>query len=254
MRSLRMASAIAAALAFGTVLRTASAQHEHEGHEHDQGKQEHREEAGHSHEKAEVHGGVATMSKQFHVETVFMPDQIRLYLYDGKQNPMHVKHWKKGLVEATGTVDFRDRSRGTESLTFEHAVVGSYACCGKQSSKPGKCPGCGMKLTKEEIPDGTLWACPMHPDENGKSQGSCSDCGMKFTPQDYLVAHVDLKDLKPGAARATFHLMNLSDEKEPMLQFTQKFVPAKMHQEHEEGKHDKQEKGHDEHGHDDHGH
>ncbi len=250
MNSIVKAMMLSAAVAFGLSVNSASAQHEHGEHEH--GGQEHGEKAGHSYERAEGHGGAVTMSKEFHVETVFMPDQVRLYLYDGSQNPTHVKHWKKGLVEATGVADFRDRGRGTATLKFVHGTPDGYACpmcAGQESSKPGKCAKCGMDLAKKDVPDGTLWSCPMHPDENGKAAGKCGDCSMKYTPQDYLVAAADLSGLKAGDARVTFNLKNLPGKSERTLRFTEKFVPAKMYEEHEEGK-----RGHGGHGHGDHDH
>ena len=197
------------------------------------------------------------MSKEFHLETVFLPDQIRLYLYDGAQNPMHVKHWKKGLVEATAAVrirrDLKGRPAKPPRLKFEHAAPGGYACpmhADQRSNKPGQCAKCDMKLAEQKVPEGTLWSCPMHPDENGKTQGNCADCGMKYTPQDYLVALLDLKGLKAGDVRVTFDLKNLPSAKEQTLQFTEKFVSAKMH-----GEHDEREEGeHSEHGHGDHDH
>ena len=236
MNSIVKAMMLSAAVAFGLGVNAASAQHEHG------------EKAGHSHERVAGHGGVVTMSKEFHVETVFMPDQVRLYLYDGSQDPMHVKHWKKGLVEATGTVDYRDRGRGTATLKFVRGTPGGYACpmcAGQESSKPGKCAMCGMNLVKQDLPESTLWSCPMHPDENGKAAGKCGDCGMKYTPQDYLVATADFADLKTGGARVAFTLKNLPGKSEQTLRFTEKFVPGKkMQEKHEEG-----ERGHEGHGH-----
>jgi len=237
---------IGSAFAFGLALRPAMAQHDHGAHE--QG-----EEAGHSHEKAAAHGGAVTMSKEFHVETVFMPDQVRLYLYDASQNPMHVKHREKGLMEATGVVDFRERGRGTTpSFTFARGMPGGYACPmhpGQESDNPGKCAKCDMKLAKQEIPDGTLWSCPMHPDENGKAAGKCADCGMAYTPQDYLVAPLDLTGVNPGEARVTINLKNLTGEKENTLKFTEKVVLAKARGAKEEGQHEHG--GHDDHHQDD---
>ncbi len=250
MKSIVKAVMLSAAVAFGLGANPAFAQHDHGEHGH--GAHEEGEKAGHSHERVEGHGGAVTMSKEFHIETVFMPDQVRLYLYDGSQNPMHVKHWKKGLVEATGVVDFRDRGRGTTTLKFVRSTPGRFACpmcAGQESSKPGKCAKCGMKLVKQGMPDGTLWSCPMHPDENGKSAGRCGDCGMRYTPQDYLVAAADLSGLKVGDARVTFNLKNLPGKSEQTLRFTEKFVPGKMHKEHEEG-----ERGHGGHGHGGHDH
>jgi Heavy metal binding domain len=232
MKRMVKALMLSGAVAFGFGVNPVSAQHDHSGHDH--GDKGHGEKAGHSHESAEGHGGAVTMSKEFHVETVFMPDQVRLYLYDGEQNPVHVKHWKKGLVEATGTVDYRDRGRGTTTLNFVRATPDGYACMmhpDQESTKPGKCPKCDMKLSKKDMPDGTLWSCPMHPDENGKGKGKCSDCGMKFTPQDYLVAAADLSGLKAGDAKVTFNLKNLPGENEQTLRFTEKFAPSEMHEE-----------------------
>lgn len=248
---------LSGAVAFGLGVNPVSAQHDHGGHDH--GAHEHGEGegegAGHSHERAEGHGGAVTMSKEFHVETVFMPDQVRLYLYDGSQNPTHVKHWKTGLVEATGTVEFRESGRGTATLKFVRGTPDGYACpmcAAQESSKPGKCPKCGMDMEKKDAPDNTLWSCPMHPDENGKAVGKCSDCGMKFTPQDYLVAAADFSGLKAGGARVTFDLKNLPGKSEKTLRFTEKFVPSKMHEEHKEG-HGAKEHGGKEHGDHDHG-
>lgn len=218
---------------------------------------EHGEKSGHSHERAEVHGGVATMSKEFHVETVFMPDQVRLYLYDGEQNPMHVQNAKGVLVSATGVVDFREQGRGTTTLKFVRAVPGGYACpmcSGQESSKPGKCAKCGMKLVKKDVPEGTLWSCPMHPDENGKGPGRCGDCGMKYTPQDYLVAPVDFKGVKPGDARVTFNLNNLPGASEKTLRFTEKYTPAGRHDDDGHEDHDHEGHEHGDHDHGDHDH
>ncbi len=249
MKSIVKAMMLSAAVVFGLGVNPVSAQHDHGGHDH--GAHEHGEGAGHSHGRVEGHGGVVTMSKEFHIETVFMPDEVRLYLYDGSQNPMHVKHWKNGLVEATGVVDFRDSGRRAKTLKFVRGTPVSYACpmcTGQESSKPGKCPKCSMSLVKQDIPEGTLWSCPMHADENGKAAGTCADCGMKYTPQDYLVAPADLSDLKAGDARVTFDLKNLPGKSERTLRFTEKFTPGKMHDEHEDGEH-----GHGDHD-DDHDH
>lgn len=252
MRNIVKAIMLSAATVFGLGLDPALAQHGHEGHDHGHkaGAEEHGEKAGHSHERAEGHGGVITMTKEFHIETVFMPKQVRLYLYDASQNPMHVKHWKKGLVEARGVVEIRGRDGGLGAaiLKFVHATAGGYACpmcAGQESSKPGQCGMCGMKLVKQDIPEGTLWSCPMHPDENGKAQGRCGDCGMKYTPQDYLVAMEDFTRLKAGAAKVTFTLKNLPGQSEQTLRFTEKFVLAKKVQE----KHQKDRPGHEGHDH-----
>lgn len=258
MKSMVKAIMLSAAMVFGLGLDPALAQHGHEGHDHGHkaGAEEHGEAAGHSHERAEGHGGVVTTTKEFHVETVFMPDQVRLYLYDSSQNPMHVKHWKKGLVEATGVVEVRGRDggRGAAFLKFVHASAGGYACpmcAGQGSSKAGPCAKCGMKLVKQDIPEGTLWSCPMHLDENGKGEARCGDCGMKYTPQDYLVAPMDFAGVKAGRPKVTFTLKNLPGKSEQTLRFTEEYVPAKMHKAHGEGDHGHEGHGHGGHDHDD---
>ncbi len=250
MKSIVKAMMLSCAVAFGLGINPSFGQHDHSKHEH--GAQEHGEESGHSHERAEGHGGVVTMSKEFHVETVFMPDQVRLYLYDSAQNPIHVKHWKKGLVEATGTVDFRDRQRGTTTLNFVHGMPNGYVCpmhTDQIADQPGKCTKCGMNLVKQDVPKDTLWVCPMHPDKNGKAAGKCDKCGMKYMPQDFLVATAELMGLKAGGARFTINMKNLPGKGEQTLRFTEKYAPGKMHMEH--GKSGRKHGGH---GHSDHDH
>ncbi len=254
MKNLVKVVLLSGAVAFGLGVNRASAQHDHGGGGgHDHGSHQHGEGAGHSHEQAEGHGGAVTMSKEFHVETVFMPNQVRLYLYDSEQNPMHVKHWKSGLVEASGTVAYRDRGRGTTTLNFVLGTPDGFVCpmhADQVSTRPGKCPKCSMTLAKQDMPDSTLWSCPMHPDENGKGAGKCGDCGMKYKPQDYLVAAADLSGLKAGDAKVTFDLKNLPGQSEKTLRFTEKFAPSKMHDD-DDGDEDD---GHMGHSHGGHGH
>jgi len=44
----------------------------------------------------------------------------------------------------------------------------------------GKCPVCGMKLTRKEVPAGSYWTCPMHPEVRQNNPGVCPKCGMKL--------------------------------------------------------------------------
>lgn len=78
------------------VIAPAYAQHDEEG-------------AGHSHDRAESHGGSATMTKEFHFETVFHSDAVMIYVYDGSQGPLDAKG-------VTGTVDLEFRDRGRQPL------------------------------------------------------------------------------------------------------------------------------------------
>lgn len=261
MKSMFTTIVLSTAVAFGLGRADAFGQHEHEHehehahhHEHDHGAGGRGEEAGHSHERAEVHGGTVTMSKEFHIETVFLPDQVRLYLYDAEQNPMHFKYSGKGLVTANGELRFRNRARRSEALAFTQVTPGGYACpmhADQNSTKPGECAKCGMSLVKQKLPEGTLWSCPMHPDENGNGPGRCADCGMRLTPQDYLVAEADFDHLKAGDARISVNLVNLPGAKEKTLQFTEKFTPghehddADEHADHEHGDHDHDRGDHD---------
>ena len=41
------------------------------------------------------------------------------------------------------------------------------------SSKPGKCPECGMDLKKAKV-----YSCPMHPEVVSYDPGKCPKCGM----------------------------------------------------------------------------
>jgi ssDNA-binding Zn-finger/Zn-ribbon topoisomerase 1 len=54
------------------------------------------------------------------------------------------------------------------------------------SSKPGKCPKCGMDLNlskKEKMKMETMkiYTCPMHANQTSNKPGKCPACGMKMT-------------------------------------------------------------------------
>jgi hypothetical protein len=44
----------------------------------------------------------------------------------------------------------------------------------------GKCPVCGMKLVRKEVPAESYWTCPMHPEVRENKPGNCPKCGMKL--------------------------------------------------------------------------
>jgi putative DNA topoisomerase len=44
------------------------------------------------------------------------------------------------------------------------------------SNKPGKCPKCGMELTKVKT-----YTCTMHPEVVSNQPGTCPKCGMELT-------------------------------------------------------------------------
>lgn len=49
------------------------------------------------------------------------------------------------------------------------------------SSKPGKCPKCGMKFTKKMVK--TIYTCPMHPKVLSLKPGKCPICKMSMKKQ-----------------------------------------------------------------------
>lgn len=69
---------------------------------------------GHSHEKASIHGGQVTMTEEFHMEAVFLPDSLRVYLYDGQQNPL------PSAQGVTGKVTVESRGGETAALELAH--------------------------------------------------------------------------------------------------------------------------------------
>jgi len=94
------------------------AAHEHEHGDHADGH-EHGEAAGHSHEKAEIHGGNVTMTKEFHFETVFHPDEVHVYVYNGAQDPIDPKG-----VTGSVRIEWRDSAQPAATASFEY-VPGS---------------------------------------------------------------------------------------------------------------------------------
>ena len=49
------------------------------------------------------------------------------------------------------------------------------------NDEPGRCPQCGMKLLPMESPS-TSYVCPMHPHVTSNSPDRCPECGMKLVP------------------------------------------------------------------------
>ncbi len=138
--------------------------------------------AGHSHEKSEMHGGAVTMTDGHHVETVFGPDGVRVYLYSMDQEPL-------AADKLAGTVLLKDRTE-----------------------KPRE-----VRLTPFTPKDGepALWYCTMHDSPPQMKSGACPVCGMKLVAQTGLFAPVDLSKAQRGSVEATVHVTGLSgDEKD----------------------------------------
>ena len=63
----------------------------------------------------------------------------------------------------------------------------------KTYDKPGKCPKCGMDLTKSKKEQMKMevmktYTCPMHPDVTSDKPGKCSKCGMALKEKVPAVA------------------------------------------------------------------
>lgn len=216
---------------------------EHEGHanKQDAGDKHDEESAGHGHNKAAAHGGGVTMTKEFHFESVFTPKEIRVYAYDGSQNPMQIKHWKQGLINGKVTVQFRDRSRKPIHIDLKRGMqMTAMTKQGGGHEEHGEAAEHGDSAGPSQSAGPVLWSCSMHPKENGKTKGSCSACGMNYMPQDYLVAGIDLSGVGPNEAKAVFTLTNLPGRKEKQATFTQKIVLAEAagKSQDEHGEHD----------------
>jgi FtsP/CotA-like multicopper oxidase with cupredoxin domain len=71
------------------------------------------------------------------------------------------------------------------------------------STKPGRCPKCGMKLLATQAPAATAYACPMHPEVVSDQPGRCPKCGMKLlataAPTSYVCPmHPEITSDTPG--------------------------------------------------------
>ena len=214
---------------------------------------EHAEEAvGHAHHKAEAHGGTVAMTQAFHFETVFLPDEIRVYAYDAKQNPIALPATGDKAVKGTVEFQFRDASRKPSKLDLKAPAPAKGAMESMEHEGMQHMEGmregqhhAAMTMHADESTSPTklpeLYSCPMHPDQVAKTMNKCPVCGMKMVAQGYLSAKADLKEIKPDEARATFHLANLPNDKERKATFTQKITlaksPAASHVEHGAGAH-----------------
>lgn len=175
--------------------------------EHQHEKQESK--AGHSHAKAEIHGGEAAMTKAHHFEAVWMPDHVMVYLYDQNQEPLAAKG-----VTGEVTFTFKDGKEQKAALTLMEAGK----MMEEHHEKSGQMEHQGMmhmQMSKEEME-------AMH---------------KRMSNQDHLVAKVNLANAKEGEVKATFTLKGLSGKGESEATFTSKYkMMSMMHQ--ESGKHE----------------
>ena len=156
---------------------------------------------GHSHGKAEMHGGTVAMSKMHHFEVVFKPDAIQVYLYDGRQNPLSAKG-----VEGTVTLKFR----GMDAKTVPLQVAYMHHADADEE---------GMhKEMKHEEMEHEHGEKSEHKEHAMKKDGDHMSMSMTF-----LQADVDLGKVAAGTMKAVFSLKGLPAEKEREATFTETF-------------------------------
>lgn len=175
--------------------------------EHQHKKQESK--SGHSHAKAETHGGEAAMTKAHHFEVVWMPDHVMVYLYDASQKPLAAKG-------VTGEVVFKFKDGKEEKATLALMEAGKMMT--ERHGEGGKMEHHAMmqgKMSKEEME-------AMH---------------QRMSNQDHLVVKVNLANVKVGEVKATFTLKGLPDKTESEATFTSKHKMMSMTQ-HKPEKHE----------------
>ncbi len=177
--------------------------------------------AGHSHAKAEMHGGSAMMTKQYHFEVVFKSDAIQVYLYDGEQKPLSAKGVK-------GEVALKFTDGKSQTLPLEYV---SPPVTEKGEPHEGMAHEKTKKAQEGEHPHGEEKGhAEEHPSEaHGHSEGM-----MKM---DYLQAKADLSKVKAKSMKATFSVKGLPNEKEREASFTATFpglqAKKESHDEHQ---------------------
>ncbi len=191
-RSSRIVSlCVGATLAISGVA-LAEGEHDHQAHEKGM-TTGHSETEGHGHDKATLHGGQVTMTKDHHFETVFSDDGIRVFFYTDTQAPMMVK-----------------KASGKAILKF----------------KDGKSVDISLVRGEPAEDDPAVHFCPMHEDVVQSKTGVCTHCGgMKLFVQDFLYAKADLSGIDPESMKASFAIDGLAGD-EPSVAFTETYQMA----------------------------
>ncbi|MFQ5601174.1 MAG: heavy metal-binding domain-containing protein [Candidatus Krumholzibacteriia bacterium] len=173
--------------------------------------EEHSEEAGHSHQSAEKHGGTVTMTKEFHFEVAFERDMVHVHGYDGAQKPVDLKG-----VTGRVVIHFRDSKRKPIEAALKYVGPGGEGSHGhehpgsmepghlmaavdlsrvpdgdaKATFKLGNLPGKSEKEVqfKEtfQLARQVVYACPMNDSDPTGEPGSCPKCGMTLERSRYI--------------------------------------------------------------------
>jgi hypothetical protein len=173
--------------------------------------------AGHSHAKAEIHGGEVAMTKAHHFEVVWMPDHVMVYLYDMNQKPLAAKGVTGEVVlkfkdgkEQKATLALMEAGKMMEEHPSEHP-----------SEKHAEHPAEGQKQAEHPA--------EKHDTEHGKmSKAEMEAMHKLMSDQDHLVAKVNLENVKDGEVKAIFTLKGLPGKGESTATFSSKYKKMKM--------------------------
>lgn len=172
-----------------------SAQHDHGDHGKAEKVEEHgshhgEKAAGHGHEMASAHGGIVTMTDEFHFETAFMPDHVRIYLYDASQKPLAAE-------DIEGSVELAPEKGSTTSLALNvvEKETGGYLEAGSDFSRVEK-GSMKVRVRLQGLPgedqtaaDYTVtyvaaraiaYTCPNHSHIAEESPGTCPKDGVEL--------------------------------------------------------------------------
>ncbi len=162
---------------------------------------------GHSHAKAEIHGGEVAMTKAHHFEVVWMPDHVMVYLYDMNQKPLTAK-------SVTGEVVFKFKDGKEQKATLTLMEAGKMQMMSEHHAEGGQHEMMHSNMSKEEME-------AMH---------------KLMSNQDHFMANVNLENVKEGDVKATFTLKGLPDKDESEATFASKY--KKMSMMHHEAEHE----------------
>lgn len=157
--------------------------------------------AGHSHAKAEIHGGEVAMTKMHHFEVVWMPDHVMVYLYDQNQKPLAAKG-------VTGEVVFKFKDGKEQKTELALMAAGKMEMMSEHHAEGGQHEMMHGKMSKEEME-------AMH---------------KLMSNQDHFMVSVNLENVKEGDVKATFTLKGLPGKGEGEATFTAKYQKMKMMQ------------------------